>query len=62
MATPNEKKECVLKQLEQKKLHAGNSKFSTFKHNSNYYKITFSVLAIYTQHEKVNFSKNAIKK
>ncbi|MBR5129844.1 MAG: DEAD/DEAH box helicase family protein [Alphaproteobacteria bacterium] len=45
IAIPKDKKEDVLKQLKQEKLHISDLKFTPFKHNSNYYKITFSVSA-----------------
>ena len=42
---PKDKKECVLKQLEKEKLHVADLKFTPFKHNTDYFKITFSVSA-----------------
>ena len=42
---PKDKKECVLNQLEKEKLHVADLKFTPFKHNIDYFKITFSVSA-----------------
>ena len=42
---PKDKKECVLKQVEKEKLHVADLKFTPFKHNTDYFKITFSVSA-----------------
>ena len=42
---PKDKKECVLKQLEKEKLRMADLKFTPFKHNTDYLKISFSVSA-----------------
>ncbi|MBR6412614.1 MAG: DEAD/DEAH box helicase family protein [Alphaproteobacteria bacterium] len=45
ITVPKDKKEFVLKQLEKEKLHVADLKFTPFKHNTDYFKITFSVSA-----------------